>query len=190
MNLIQIIFSTILGALLWTLTEYVLHRFFGHLKLRYLVRSRFYKEHSKHHLVRDYFAGPRDKLLTVLVTAPKIMLASSWMAGVAIGGAFTFGFVVMYFTYELVHYRMHIKAPPHAYASKMRAHHFYHHYVDETMNHGVTTPLWDLVFGTYRKPATIVLSEKFKQRWFLTGADGIYRDNWGQVYQVAQATRA
>ena len=175
--------SLFAGAFLWTFTEYVLHRFLGHFKTKLLLRTRFHKEHTKHHLKKNYFAGPRDKILTLIATGPKIFLLGFTLSGTMSASFFTFGFVAMYLTYELVHFRMHIKAPPHGYASKMRAHHFYHHYVDENMNHGVTTPLWDYVFRTYRKPRTIPFPAKFKQDWFDVSDLGAYRDKWGQLYQ-------
>jgi sterol desaturase/sphingolipid hydroxylase (fatty acid hydroxylase superfamily) len=180
---IKIISALFLGALLWTLTEYVLHRFLGHVKKRLLIRTRFHKEHTKHHLKRDYFAGAQDKLLTLLATAPVIyilslMISDSWFAAF-----FTLGFTLMYLSYELIHWRMHVKAPPHLYASKMRAHHFYHHFVDETMNHGVTTPIWDWVFGTYRRPEVITYPKKFKLCWIDSAQSGFYQDPWGQCYQ-------
>lgn len=187
--LFEIILAIALGALSWTFLEYVLHRFLGHIKTRLLVRTRFHKEHTKHHLKRHYFAGTRDKLLTLLGTAPVVFLFGYLMAGTLMALCFTMGFVSMYLTYELVHFRMHVKSPPHFYASRMRAHHFYHHFVDENMNHGVTTPLWDVVFGTYRRPGTITFPEKFRLSWIEVNHEGNYQDNWGQCYSMIRGSR-
>ena len=33
----------------------------------------------------------------------------------------------------------------------MRAHHFYDHYVESSVNHGVTVAFWDRVSGTFVK---------------------------------------
>lgn len=178
------VLTIFMGGLLWTLTEYVLHRFLGHVKTKYLVRSRFHKEHTKHHLISDYFASALDKVLTLMATTPIIFFLSYPLLGTFLALSFTGGFSLMYLSYELVHLRMHIKAPPHFYASRMRAHHFYHHFVDENMNHGVTTPLWDIVFRTYRKPAIIPFQEKFRLGWINVDQSGKYQDKFGQCYQV------
>ena len=90
----KVIISIILGAALWTLAEYILHRFLGH-ELR--------------------------------------------------------GFLAMYFAYELTHRRLHTREPSHAYAKFMRAHHFHHHHVQPSANHGFTIAIWDRVFGTFVK---------------------------------------
>lgn len=182
MDYINMLVAIVLGALLWTLTEYILHRFFGHVKNRFLIKSRFYKEHTKHHLKRHYFASAGDKLLTLIVTAPLLFFLSNFTTDLLISTLFTTSFTTMYLVYEWVHLRMHIKAPPHLYASKMRAHHFYHHFEDENMNHGVTTPIWDYVFGTYRKPTVITYPEKFRLRWLTPNESGVFQDRWGQKY--------
>lgn len=163
--------------------EYILHRFLGHFKIRYLVRTRFYKEHTKHHLKRHYFASNIDKLLTMLLTAPTVFFICNTLSGFLLSLFFTLSFVMMYLAYEIIHLRMHIKAPPHLYASKMRAHHFYHHFVNENMNHGVTTPLWDFVFGTFQRPSVITYPDNFRLRWIKQNESGAYQDKWGQEYQ-------
>jgi sterol desaturase/sphingolipid hydroxylase (fatty acid hydroxylase superfamily) len=154
----KIILAFLTGMLTWTLAEYCLHRFLGHVPKRLLMRSRFHKEHKKHHFIKDYFAGTKEKAMTAAVVGPITWLLTQSLA-------FTVGFLMMYLVYELIHRRLHVFPPTHAYAAHMRRHHFYHHFVDETKNHGVTTPLWDLVFGTYAKPEIISVPRKLAPNW-------------------------
>jgi len=151
------------------------------------VRTRFHKEHAKHHLKRHYFAGALDKFLTLIATAPVLFFISSFIAGNLLGITFTASFTIMYLTYELIHLRMHTKAPQHSYASKMRAHHFYHHFVDESMNHGVTTPIWDILFRTYQKPSTICMKKDFLLPWIEINKNGYFQDPWGKGYQLLKS---
>jgi len=51
------------------------------------------------------------------------------------------------------------------YGRWARRHHFYHHFHDPKVNHGVTSPIWDIVFGTYHKPDVIRVPEKLKMVW-------------------------
>ena len=55
------------------------------------------------------------------------------------------------FFYELIHRRIHTNEPKHCYAKFMRAHHFYHHHVESSVNHGFTVAFWDRVSGTFVK---------------------------------------
>ena len=152
MEILMIIATLIAGIASWTLMEYLLHRFLGHTPRKYLVRTRFYKEHSKHHYIKNYFAKTLDKVLTLLAIGPLSYFIAQNIVSPLYATVFTLGFVGMYCCYEIVHRRMHVVPPPHSYAAKMRAHHFYHHDIDESMNHGVTVAIWDRVFGTYVKP--------------------------------------
>jgi hypothetical protein len=60
-----------------------------------------------------------------------------------------------------------MRAPKSAYGRWARRHHFSHHFVDARYNHGVTTPIWDMVFGTYRRPVPIKVPAKLTMSWLL-----------------------
>ena len=52
-------------------------------------------------------------------------------------------------------YALYVRGPSTRYARWAARHHLHHHFVTPRKNHGVTTPVWDWIFGTYQK-ATIV----------------------------------
>lgn len=144
-------FTIIVGAISWTFAEYVLHRFLGH-ELKGLNRKFvFYREHNRHHYRKNYFARTQDKILTCVGIGPVVFGLSYFLFSLNIAVVYTISFLGMYFVYELIHRRMHTHRAPHAYARRMRAHHFYHHHKDPRVNHGVTTAFWDRVFGTFVK---------------------------------------
>ena len=87
------------------------------------------------------------------------------LAGRALGGAYVLGLMGFYGAYEVLHRLEHVWAGIGPYARWARKHHFYHHFVDARMNHGVTSPIWDLVFGTYRKPDVITVPKKLCMAW-------------------------
>ena len=66
------------------------------------------------------------------------------------GITFAVGFIIMYGTYEVIHRRIHTHAPLNAWGEWARRHHLVHHHVAPKLNHGVTTSLWDHVFGTWK----------------------------------------
>ncbi|MEO0473524.1 MAG: sterol desaturase family protein, partial [Bacteroidota bacterium] len=61
------------------------------------------------------------------------------------------GFLSGYATYLSIHYATHIFKPPKNFFKKWWTFHAVHHYHDDSINFGVSTPLWDYVFGTVAK---------------------------------------
>lgn len=152
----------ILGVLFWTFLEYCIHRFLGHQnKATHIVRI----EHKRHHAERDYFAPWYKKLLFALVFLCFSTLF--WCLFFSIGYALSFsvGLALMYIVYEATHKFFHIKEPKIKYGLKMRKHHFYHHFGNPKLNHGVTTSFWDKIFGTFQPTENIQVPKNMAMRW-------------------------
>jgi len=142
------------GIVLWTLLEYVLHRFLFHYHPKTELGKRInFMFHGVHH------AQPMVK--TRLVMPPAISLPLGAMvyglialvAGLAFGawhivkplaaGAF-FGYLL----YDMTHYSTHHFNFKFKWFHWVRSHHMKHHVQTPAMRFGVTSPLWDVVFGT------------------------------------------
>lgn len=144
------------GVLTWTICEYALHRGLGHRKG---ARNAFSAEHLKHHATVTYFAPTWKKaIVSVIAFAVFAVLA---------GPAFAAGFALMYVAYEWVHRRLHTHAPATAYGRWARRHHLHHHFSRPKLNHGVTTPLWDWVFGTLDVPAQVLVPRRNALPWMI-----------------------
>ena len=150
-----------LGAVGWTLTEYCVHRWSGHR----FTNNFFGKEHVAHHSRGNYFAASWKKAVSAAAVVVLLIGPAVWVAGPWVGSAFVVGFVGMYLAYEVLHRLEHVHAGIGAYGRWARRHHFYHHFHDPSMNHGVTSPVWDLVFRTYVKPGEIQVPEKLQMGW-------------------------
>ncbi|MCB9616872.1 MAG: sterol desaturase family protein [Sandaracinus sp.] len=152
-----------LGALTWTLLEYCIHRWLGHdAKFR---PNPFAKEHIRHHSQGDYFAPTLKKMGAALVALALVTPPAILVAGVELGVAYALGLVGFYGVYEVLHRREHTSRGFGAYGRWARRHHFWHHFGDSSKNHGVTSPIWDFVFGTYQAPGVIVVPERLKMQW-------------------------
>jgi sterol desaturase/sphingolipid hydroxylase (fatty acid hydroxylase superfamily) len=174
------LFALLLGVLTWTLLEYVIHRFLGHEpKLR---PNPFATEHLRHHSEGDFFAPTWKKLLAALVFTALLAGPAVWLAGVSLGLSYVAGLMGFYGVYEVLHRREHTHAGINAYGRWARRHHFAHHYSDARSNHGVTTPLWDVVFGTYRPVQTIRVPSKFVMPWLKDPATGRVRDEFAHTF--------
>ena len=134
------------GLLVWTITEYFLHRFIFH----YHPSSAIGKQihfifHGVHH---DY---PRDKKRLVMPPSASIPLASlfyflfSFLLPQPLLFAFFPGFLLGYLVYDMMHYAMHHHNFKHPLLKKIKQHHMLHHYQDPTKGYGVSSSLWDII---------------------------------------------
>ncbi len=167
----KVALSVFLGMLTWSLLEYCIHRWLGH-DSRFRPNL-FAKEHVRHHIEGNYFAPGWKKGIAALVMLGTAAVPAVWIAGMAIGLAFSAGLVGFYLAYEILHRREHTHAGIGLYGRWARRHHFYHHFVDARFNHGVTSPLWDLVFGTHRTPTVITVPARLLMPWLGTPQTGI-----------------
>ena len=65
--------------------------------------------------------------------------------------AFLPGFVLGYASYLFVHFIVHAYQPPKNFFKALWVNHGIHHYKDHNKAFGVSSPLWDYVFGTMPK---------------------------------------
>jgi len=137
------------GVLTWTLTEYVLHRFVFH----YMPTSTWGKRlhflmHGVHH---DY---PNDSWRLVMPPSVSIPLAVLFyflfllVFGPVMVLPFFAGFLLGYLAYDMIHYATHHAPIKGGIGLFLKHHHMKHHYQADTLGYGVSSPLWDYVFGT------------------------------------------
>lgn len=110
----------------------------------------------------------------------------TWAVGLPLGLAYLGGLMGFYATYELLHRREHTWAGFGAYGRWARRHHFAHHYSDARFNHGVTSPLWDLVFRTYRPVQIIRVPRKFVMPWLKDPQTGEVRADYADRFVLAK----
>jgi len=172
-----ILIAIALGALTWTLLEYLIHRWMGH--DRRFKKSPFGVEHIRHHIEGNYFAPTWKKVIFAACIAALLALVA--------GAPFTAGLIGCYGLYEWLHRRYHTHAGFGPYGRWARKHHFHHHFVDGRVNHGVTSPLWDHVFGTYQRPHTIEVPKNLVMAWLLDPTTGDVRVEHAGTFRLRTA---
>jgi sterol desaturase/sphingolipid hydroxylase (fatty acid hydroxylase superfamily) len=136
------------GIFFWTFTEYILHRFaFHHHPSTERGKRINYVMHGNHH---EY---PRDRERLFMPAAPSIIIASVFFSVffLALGKyvfAFFPGFMLGYLVYGSMHYAIHAWNPPFKWMKGLWRNHHLHHYKHADLGFGVSSTLWDHVFGT------------------------------------------
>ncbi|MBC6400345.1 MAG: sterol desaturase family protein [Ekhidna sp.] len=139
------------GLIVFTLVEYIMHRFLFHLPPKTERSEKFaYTIHGVHH---DY---PKDKdrlampiPLSLLLSTGFFFLYKLMMGNLVFG--FLPGFLIGYASYLWIHYMVHAFQPPKNFWKILWVHHGIHHYKAPNQAFGVSSPLWDLIFGTMPK---------------------------------------
>lgn len=145
-----LVLTALCALLTWTITEYFLHRVLFH----YPARSRVGKYlvflfHGVHH------DAPRDKSRLVMPPAGAvIVMFFLWQLFALLVPApwlepFLAFFIIGYLCYDYIHYATHHFPMRHPVLHFLKVYHLQHHYGAEGLRYGVSSPLWDLAFGTY-----------------------------------------
>jgi cyclopropane-fatty-acyl-phospholipid synthase len=131
-----------LGWLSWSLIEYGLHRFVLH------GLPPFQGWHQQHHARPAALIGSPTvmsaALIAALVFLPAWALAPLWLAC-----ALTLGVVIGYLGYAVVHHALHHWQADSAWLRQRKRWHARHHrHVEAPCCFGVTSGVWDRVFGS------------------------------------------
>lgn len=140
------------GVLSWTLIEYALHRFIFHYHARStLGRKLVYAAHLSHH---ENPRGTNQFFSSLLVSLPVaiVFVLLAWIVtGSLHAAAYTFaGLAGGYSCYEWLHFQAHHRRPRLRLFRYLRRYHLLHHYQTPELRYGVTSPLIDLILGTFR----------------------------------------
>jgi 4-hydroxysphinganine ceramide fatty acyl 2-hydroxylase len=139
----------VLGIFVWTLTEYLLHRFIFHLELKSEIGKKIhFIFHGVHH---DY---PSDSRRLVMPPSVSIPLAALFyfLFRFTVGSIFVYpffaGFLVGYLFYDITHYAVHHFNMHSKFWLAIKNHHIKHHYQNPNKGYGVSSPFWDIIFRT------------------------------------------
>lgn len=141
------------GVLVWTVTEYVMHRFIFHFEPKSDWGKRLhFIFHGVHH---DY---PRDAKRLVMPPSASIPMALGfyllfqWLLPFGAIYAFYPGFIGGYLVYDMGHYAMHHADLQNPFLRKIRRHHMLHHYANPKKGYGVSSALWDKILRSDFNP--------------------------------------
>jgi sterol desaturase/sphingolipid hydroxylase (fatty acid hydroxylase superfamily) len=137
------------GLLIWSFTEYVMHRFVFHFvahgpfqeRIRFLI-------HGVHH---DDPVDPTrlvmPPILSITLGIGLFMIFRTIFGPVWVYPFFVF-FIVGYLCYDYTHYAIHHFNMKSNWGKMVKKHHMLHHYATHEAKWGVSSPFWDHVFKT------------------------------------------
>ncbi len=145
-----------IGMIVWTLTEYVLHRYVFHFPANNKYTKRFvFLFHGLHH------DDPQDPTRLVMPPVPAILIVFllwkffALIIPQAFLTIFMANFLIGYLCYDYIHYATHHFAMTSKVGKFLRKYHLQHHYSHEKSKYGVSSPLWDYVFRTVKGPKEV-----------------------------------
>ncbi len=152
---LSIIGLIVFGIFIWSITEYLLHRFIFHWELKSKWGQKIhFIFHGVHH---DYPSDSRRLVMPPSVSIP-LALIFYFLFKVLIGSVSVFpffaGFLVGYLFYDITHYAIHHFNMHNKFWLMIKNHHMKHHYQNSMKGFGVSSPTWDKVFKTDFPPKT------------------------------------
>jgi len=153
LSLPQMMTWALVGLLVWTITEYAVHRYLFH----FPAKSKFAKRmvflfHGIHH------DQPDDPTRLVMPPFPAVILMAllyglfSLFIPAEFMEAFMAFFVIGYLCYDYIHYATHHFPMTSTVGRYLRKYHLRHHHAKEASKYGVSNPLWDYILGTVSGP--------------------------------------
>lgn len=160
-----------IGLLVWTLIEYLLHRYAFHAphpimdKVHEIVaglepgeavvpnmptlrHTMYFLFHGVHH---EYPSDARRLVMPPVASIPMafiVWLGFMLVFGAAARPAFA-GTMVGYLIYDTTHFLVHHYSVRTKFGKLVKRHHMRHHFKDPDKDYGVSSPLWDLIFRTF-----------------------------------------
>ena len=146
----------VIGVLSWSLLEYTLHLLLFHKEITPTTHPRvkfaIFMLHGYHH---EYPNDPSRLVMPIILAWPlgAIIGFAFWlMLGSSFFYSFYSGLLIGYLAYDWMHYYTHHIRATNRAGKYMRKFHAIHHFVDHNKNFGISSPLWDWVFGKAREP--------------------------------------
>ena len=164
---------TALGLAATPFADYAWHAWVAHGKRPDPSREGHLEHHRTARDVVDPWQEMRENAGRVARTACVAGLGLAAALGAAKAAPITLGLVLGYVGTTLGHARYHERAPRGRVEEWMWRFHWHHHAADARVNFGLTTPIFDFVFGTAVVPETVTIPARMAPAWLAAeGAPG------------------
>ncbi|GCB61005.1 fatty acid 2-hydroxylase [Scyliorhinus torazame] len=145
-------FLFVLGMFLWSLVEYLIHRYLFHMRppaSNYYLITLHFMLHGQHH--KSPFDGSRLVFPPVPASFVVVLFLAAFhlFAPGAVGMSIFVGGLCGYVVYDMIHYYLHYGTPKKgSYLYGLKAYHVKHHFEHQRLGFGITSRFWDYPFHT------------------------------------------
>jgi sterol desaturase/sphingolipid hydroxylase (fatty acid hydroxylase superfamily) len=127
------------SGVLWSLEEYVFHRYALHYDILYTM---YHGIHHTRWIQLSTLFKPQWLIVASMGIQYQLCL---YICGLLAASKLFVWLPLYYLLFEWLHYSTHYTGP--RWMNQIRDYHRAHH-IEESLNYGITTPMWDWVFGT------------------------------------------
>ncbi|XP_076268497.1 fatty acid 2-hydroxylase [Rhynchophorus ferrugineus] len=148
----SIAFYLLLGVILWTLLEYSLHRWLFHIEPSGNFKLMIYIHfaiHGLHHKVpfdtrRLVFPPFPAAIIALVIYRIMLFIVPEFISVLLLAGT-----LLGYVSYDMLHYYLHYGAPKeNSYFYNLKRYHNQHHFAHHDSGFGISSIIWDKIFGT------------------------------------------
>ena len=143
----------LLGLLAFTWVEYNTHRYIFHMAANTQKKADLqYTMHGVHHeFPKDKTRLAMPPILSITLSTALLLIFRLFLGDLVF--SFLPGFLGGYAAYLSVHFMVHAYQPPRNFLKVLWVNHAVHHYKDGDYVFGVSSPLWDYIYGTMTEPS-------------------------------------
>jgi dihydroceramide fatty acyl 2-hydroxylase len=142
--------TLVAGVLVWQLIEYSIHKNLFHFDPKTPKGIEWhFMLHGHHHKYPMDF----DRLVFPPAAAAIVISLFYWLLHallpMGLASALLGGGIVGYVLYDTTHWALHSGRADWMFSHTLKVSHMDHHYVDETVGYGISSTLYDVLFGTF-----------------------------------------
>lgn len=151
LSMLMTVAMFLLGTLAFTWVEYMVHRYIFHMEPTTQHKANLqYTMHGVHHeFPKDKTRLAMPPILSITLSTLLLLLFRLVLGDLVF--SFLPGFLAGYAAYLAVHYMVHAFQPPRNFLKMLWVNHAVHHYKNGVGVYGVSSPLWDYIYGTMSK---------------------------------------
>ena len=171
------------------LLEYLWHAHLAHGKRGDATKNTHLQHHREAYTVPPPFDEIRSLLPRVVLVLGIVSAITAFVVGIGPAIGLPLGLFAGFVLVEVLHARMHVRAPRTRSEEWMWRFHWHHHAADARVNHGLTNPVFDFAFGTAFVPNEVVVPERLAPVWLLqAGSIGGLRVRGASAEEARRST--
>ncbi len=182
------VLTVLAGKASWPVAEYLIHRFYEHNPFEEGGGAAYHVHHHRHpegyndtnllKVIEDF----QDQLIPATAV---VLLGLAPVFGLKRTLLFSGGLLWGLKEYGDYHLQAHQSGPENEEDERLMKHHLAHHFRTPNANFGVTTDLYDKLFGTFKEVDVVPVPAHMAPKWLQENPD-----QWAKDYKIVGKRKA